>query len=797
MKTVLFPGQGAQYKGMGKELFKEYSKLTQTAEKILGYSVVELCIDDPKKQLNLTQYTQPALFVVNALNYYRQQESGEAASQADYFMGHSLGEYNALLAAGAFDFATGLKLVQKRGELMSKASEGGMAAVLGLKVEELKELFASEKMTDIDLANYNTPTQIVISGKNADIEKIEKVMRQKKIKCIPLAVSAAFHSRYMQVSQKEFSKYLKNFTFSSLKTPVIANATARPYQDKEIPQLLSKQIVSSVLWVESVRYLMGQGEQAFVEIGSSILTNMVKEIQRTEQPLKIAAEEEKPLPEVGKSKLIQPAVTKKVDKSLSGKKEINATSSAAKQKSKSSSKPPILTPENYQITAAALGNSAFRKEYGVKYAYLAGGMYMGIASKEMVVRLGKAGMMGFLGTGGLSLRKIKDDVKYIKQELNKGESYGMNFLYRLDDGGMELVSFYLEAGICHIEASAFLQITPALVLYRLKGLIKDNKGKINTKHKIIAKISRPEIAELFMSPAPERLVKKLLEEGKITQEEAEYGKQVPMSYDICVEADSGGHTDGGIITVLMPSMQRLKQEMSQKYSYPDPIRLGLAGGIGTPNAAAAAFIMGADFIVTGSINQCTVEAGMSDSVKNMLQDINVQDTEYAPAGDMFELGAKVQVLKKGVFFPARANKLYQLYLHYGSLGEIPEKTKNQLEERYFQKSFDDIWEETKDYFNKSGKSNEIGKAEANPKHKMALIFRWYFNYSTDLAFKGVEDKRVNYQVQTGPALGAFNQWVKDTALSKWPDRHVDEIGKKLMHDTATLLNQRIKSLNLV
>ncbi|MCP4373216.1 MAG: malonyl CoA-ACP transacylase, partial [Deltaproteobacteria bacterium] len=235
---------------------------------------------------------------------------------------------------------------------------------------------------------------------------------------IPLAVSAAFHSRYMQVSQKEFSKYLKNFTFSSLKTPVIANATARPYQDKEIPQLLSKQIISSVLWVESVRYLMGQGEQAFAEIGSSILTNMVKEIQRTEQPLKIA-EEEKSSPEAGKSKLIQPAVTKKIDNSQFGKKAIKTTSQAAK-KLKSSSRPSLTTLENHKITATALGNSAFRKEYGIKYAYLAGGMYMGIASKEMVVRLGKAGMMGFLGTGGLSLRKIKDDVKYIKQELNKG-----------------------------------------------------------------------------------------------------------------------------------------------------------------------------------------------------------------------------------------------------------------------------------------------------------------------------------------------------------------------------------------
>ncbi len=794
MKTVLFPGQGAQYKGMGKELFKEYPELTQTAEKILGYSVEELCIDDPKKQLNLTQYTQPALYVVNALNYYRQKESGELASQADYFMGHSLGEYNALLAAGAFDFATGLKLVKKRGELMGIASGGGMAAILGHRVEELKELLGEEEMTEIDFANYNTSTQIVISGKSTDIQKIEKIMGQKDIKCIPLVVSAAFHSRYMQAAQMEFSEYLEPFTFSSLKTPVIANATARPYPDRKISQLLSRQIASSVLWVESVRYLMGVGEQTFTEIGSSILTNMVKEIQRTEQPLKIA-EEEKSLPEADKPKSVQPIITDETDKSSPGKETICGTS-PVKQEAKLLSEQSNRTQENHQITATSLGNSTFRKEYGLKYAYLGGGMYMGIASKEMVVRLGKAGMMGFLGAGGLSLSRIKDDVKYIQQELNKGEPYGMNFLYKLDDGGMELISFYLEAGICHLEASAFLMITPALVLYRLKGLTKDNDGKINIKHKIIAKVSRPEIAELFMSPAPDRLVKKLLEEGKITEEEAEYGKQIPMSYDICVEADSGGHTDGGIMTVLMPSMQRLKQEMSQKFNYPDQIRLGLAGGIGTPDAAAAAFIMGADFIVTGSINQCTVEGEMSDSVKNMLQDINVQDTEYAPAGDMFELGAKVQVLRKGVFFPARANKLYQLYMQFDSLDEIPEKTKNQLEERYFQKSFADIWEETKDYFNKSGKIKEIERAEANPKNKMSLIFRWYFKYSAELAYKGIEDNRVNYQVQTGPALGAFNQWVKDTALSKWPARHVDEIGEKLMLETATLLNQRIKSLSL-
>ncbi|MGA1791928.1 MAG: hypothetical protein ACMUIM_10605, partial [bacterium] len=184
-----------------------------------------------------------------------------------------------------------------------------------------------------------------------------------------------------------------------------------------------------------------------------------------------------------------------------------------------------------------------------------------------------------------------------------------------------------------------------------------------------------------------------------------------------------------------------------------------------------------------------VEAGISDNVKEMLQDINVQDTAYAPAGDMFELGAKVQVLRKGVFFPARANKLYELYRQYNSLDEIEEKTKKQIQEKYFRKSFEEVWEETKSFYSKVA-PEEITKAEKSPKHKMALIFKWYFGRGTWLALNGIEDQKVDYQVQCGPALGAFNQWVKGTQLENWRNRHVDEIAEKLMEDTALLLNER-------
>ncbi len=451
-------------------------------------------------------------------------------------------------------------------------------------------------------------------------------------------------------------------------------------------------------------------------------------------------------------------------------------------------------PLNVERLAENLGNADFKKDYGVKYAYMSGAMYRGIASKELVISMGKAGLMGFLGTAGLSFDQIQSDIDYIQRELSDGQAYGMNLICDLSDPSVEMrtIELYFKKKITRIEASAFMQMTPSLVLYRLKGLREDADGNIMCDHKILGKVSRPEVAEAFMSPAPERIVANLLAENKITAQQVDMAKVVPMSNDICVEADSGGHTDQGVASVILPSIQSLREVMMSKYNYQNPLRIGLAGGIGTPEAAAAAFVMGADFIITGSINQCTVEAGMSDSVKDLLQDINIQDTAYAPAGDMFEIGAKVQVLRKGVFFPARGNKLFMLYNHYNALEEIPEKIQSQLQEKYFKRSFEEIWQETKAYFEQKGQSKEIDKANRNPKNKMALIFRWYFGYTMRLAFSGDDGNRVDYQVHTGPALGAFNQWVKGTHLESWKARHVDQIAEKLMNGAAKLLSDKLQ-----
>lgn len=442
-----------------------------------------------------------------------------------------------------------------------------------------------------------------------------------------------------------------------------------------------------------------------------------------------------------------------------------------------------------KIDAYSLGSREFKECYGTKYAYLTGAMYRGIASRQLVIRMCQAGLMAYLGTAGLPLSEVEAHIEAIRRALPSGKSFGMNLLSDLEDPAHELamVELYMRHGVRYVEAAAYIQMTPALALYRIKGLRRGADGRTVCENRILAKVSRPEVAEAFMTPPPPKIVAQLLAAGGITAEQAELARAVPMSNEICVEADSGGHTDMGIPTVIFPALCRLRDDLHRQFSYGQPIHMGLAGGIGAPQSAAAAFIMGADFILTGSINQCTVEAGTSDAVKDLLQDMNIQDTDYAPAGDMFELGAKVQVLKKGVFFPARANKLHALYLQYNGLQELPVAVRRQLEERYFKRGLDDILREAKSYLIQCGRSQEAEQLDASPKKQMARVFKWYFAYTTQVALAGKMEDRVDFQIHTGPALGAFNQWVKGTELVSWRARHVDDLAERLMNGAAQLL----------
>ncbi|MBA3662018.1 MAG: ACP S-malonyltransferase [Gammaproteobacteria bacterium] len=280
MTSYVFPGQGSQSLGMGRTLFTDFPDLVEQANEILGYSIVKLCLEDPEGKLNQTNFTQPALFVVNALSYLNKIKENEKLPQ--YVAGHSLGEYNALFAARVFDFATGLKLVQKRGKLMSQATQGAMAAVIGLKSEDVLKLIAKHHLNELAIANYNSYTQVVITGLKTAVLAAETIFTGAgALYYLPLNVSGAFHSKYMDDAQQEFSLFMREFHFAKPIIPIIANMTAKPYPIGSIHTLLAQQITHPVHWTQTVEYLLLRGETDFEEIGPGrVLSSLIARIRK-------------------------------------------------------------------------------------------------------------------------------------------------------------------------------------------------------------------------------------------------------------------------------------------------------------------------------------------------------------------------------------------------------------------------------------------------------------------------------------------------------------------------------------
>ncbi len=263
MRTAcIFPGQGSQRPGMGEELFQEFPELVKQADEVLGYSIVELCLKDEGQLLNDTQYTQPALFVVNALSYLDYMRYNPIP---DYLAGHSLGEYNALVASGMLTFQEGLKLVALRGRLMSEISGGAMAAVVGLTGKELGQIL-EEHYPAVSIANYNSHLQNVISGPADIIDKCEQFFTDKKIKFLKLNVSGAFHSHYMWPAQDGFDDALSRACFKAPQITVLSDYTARPFDLGNVRENLSMQLVSPVKWLEITEALLADTDE-IIQIG--------------------------------------------------------------------------------------------------------------------------------------------------------------------------------------------------------------------------------------------------------------------------------------------------------------------------------------------------------------------------------------------------------------------------------------------------------------------------------------------------------------------------------------------------
>jgi len=443
-----------------------------------------------------------------------------------------------------------------------------------------------------------------------------------------------------------------------------------------------------------------------------------------------------------------------------------------------------------------LGDRGFCEAHGVRFPYVAGEMANGIASAAMVIAMAKARMLGFFGAGGLLPERIEREVAAIEAEVgSKGLPWGANLIHAPHEPDIEdaTADIFLRRGVRNVCASAYMDLTPAVVRYAASGLSVDPSGRIRRVNHLFAKVSRPEVARRFLLPAPAALLQALRAAGKLTAQEVELAARVPLAEDITVEADSGGHTDNRPLTAMLPTILRLASEIAAQQGYAAPIRVGAAGGLGTPGAVAAAFALGASYVLTGSVNQSAVEAGISQQAKELLAQADVADVIMAPAADMFELGVKLQVLRRGTMFAVRAQKLYDLYSAHESLDAIPEHERVGIERNLFRASLPEIWEQTRKFFAERD-PREVERAEKDPKHKMALVCRWYLGKSSRWAIDGDGSRRPDFQVWCGPAMGAFNAWVKGSFLEPLPARTVEQIARNLMEGAAVVTRaQQLRS----
>ncbi|WP_031088722.1 PfaD family polyunsaturated fatty acid/polyketide biosynthesis protein [Streptomyces sp. NRRL WC-3549] len=432
-----------------------------------------------------------------------------------------------------------------------------------------------------------------------------------------------------------------------------------------------------------------------------------------------------------------------------------------------------------------LGGRAFCEAHGVRFPYVAGEMANGIATTRMVAAMARAEMLGFFGAGGLGHPEVERAVRTLATELAGLPNWGVNLIHTPSEPASEyrVAKLLLDHGVPCVSASAYMDLTPAVVLCSAAGLRRGPDGRIVRRTRVFAKVSRPEVATRFLSPAPPGLLRALVERGELTEEEAALAALVPVAEDLTVESDSGGHTDNRPLGALLPRILTLRDELVRRHGYTRAVRVGAAGGLGTPEGVASAFALGAAYVVTGSVNQLAVEAGLSDDAKAMLADADIADVTMAPAADMFELGVKLQVLRRGTLFAQRAGLLHEAYRTHSCLEELPPHLRARIERDVLGAPVEEVWALTRRFWRQRDPA-EVERAERDPKHRMALVFRWYLGNSSRWAITGDTSRRSDYQIWCGPAMGAFNRWAAGSLLAEPAGRTVVQIALNLLEGAA-------------
>lgn len=721
MNIYFFPGQGSQFIGMGEALFDEFPDMTAKAEKILGYSLKDICLKDLNNNLNDTQFTQPVLYTVNAMYYHHLLK--KTNQKPDFLIGNSLGEYNALYAAGVMSFEEGLRLVKIRGKLMGEVNGGSMAAVIGLTAEKIDDILSRERLSDtIQISNRNTRLQNVISGLPESIDKIIPVLVEEGAKkTVKLQVSGAFHSVYMKPAEEAFARELDKAGLMDPVYTVISNRYGRPYELQNMKQTLLEQMSHPVLLEQSIRYALMHGAEEFFESGpGKTMTNMVAAIKR----------------------------------------EMESETEKYKDK---------ITKVN------GLGSLSFKEEYQTDIAYAAGGIRDGISSVSMIKKLADSNILGFLGTKGLDIHKIKG---LLESAFNMVEHEKIGVHVACDvlkpENNNQQLKLMIDKDIRRLQISGYQKPDEWIYEYRIRNIQYSEKHKVESPYKLLVCVNNLKAAEEFLKPIKKDYIKKLIELKKLTQIEAEMADSLPVCDDICIENTGMGAGGFGWIS----SIKKLNERIGQSSSLRKEVRVGICGGIGNPQMLALAFFAGADFIMTDTINQCTVEAETSAHVKDLLQSAKENDFTFAPADDLFEFGERISVLKRGTLYPARAQKVYDIYSKYASVEEISKADTKLLTEKYFGIKLSEMYQRIM----KTVSEEERKLISEQPKYKLGLIMKGYLQECFHQAQAGEKESEINYGIAVERDMADINRWLQGTDIEHWDRRSIDVIAKRIMEE---------------
>jgi trans-AT polyketide synthase/acyltransferase/oxidoreductase domain-containing protein len=651
-----------------------------------------------------------------------------------------------------------------------------MMAVVGCRAEALAEVLA--RWPGVDTANLNTPAQVVLSGPQADLQAMAPELEAiAGVRAVPLRVSGAFHSRYMAEAAGAFGATLREVPWRAPRIPVISNVTAQPYTLDELAPLLEAQLTRPVRWVDTVQRLRSWG-LGLVEVGPGrVLTRLTELISAelpapTQEPIPTIPTIPPPAPPAPPKAPTppRPAPPKEPPAPTLYTNGVHPPSHTTPAPVAAAPPPAPVRPPPRRLP----GSEAFRGAWGLRGAYLAAGMGFGVSSPALVIALGEAGYLGFLGIGGLNLPAARAAIREVKARLGSTAPWGVNLLASPLRPGREdqVVRLCLEEGVPAFEAADYLAPTPALLQARWSG-------SPSGRH-VLVKVSRPDLAERFMRPPPAELLDRCVAEGRLTRAEAALAARAPVCSALAALADGAGHTDQQPALALLPAVLAARRRLGAQ------VPLGLCGGLGTPDALAAAFLIGADFVMTGTINQCTYESGAAPAVKDLLSAAELHDTAVVPAGDLLEVGGRARVLRRGVLFPARATRLGELLQSAPSVEGLDTRTRDQLERSFFQRSLDDVWQDAAARLDAPTRAD----IEGRPRARLAHVLRAYFAQGTRLALAGDARRQVDWQVCASPAMGAMNAWASAQGLGDWRGRRVAALADRLMTEAEAHLTGR-------